>query len=192
MVSDNAIFIHIPRCGGTSVETFFGNMIGHHQPAQWYLHSVDPHTRLFWFTIVRDPRRRAESLWYYWNNVSKAKWFGDLDQKTEIKQRQENLFRSNIATFDEMLAKVPWLRTQGWTDRHFETQKSFFDPYPFIAKYPLEDLPWKAICQGCNVPFRPLPRVNESMRHGEPIAWTRDRLEALRYYFAEDFSFMRN
>lgn len=63
------IFIHIPKCAGTSVSrALYGGSLGHRTAQE--LRGFDPNTfdRLPKFSVLRDPIARAYSAWRYCSN----------------------------------------------------------------------------------------------------------------------------
>ena len=75
------IFIHIPRCGGTSIEHAFGEDLWKYNPKEKHISCNDAinlygHNKwnsYFTFTIIRNPYDRIISMWkcgYYGNHKS--------------------------------------------------------------------------------------------------------------------------
>jgi hypothetical protein len=195
MISKGALFIHIPRCGGTSVETYFGNILGHHASWDWYReHHLEAWLESFKFAFVRDVYSRLESLYGYWAHVSMAEWYGELDQRDDIKQRQQDLFTARIRSFDEMLHEIPALRKEAWTDGHFRTQRSYLPPGIMapVHVYALDRvaeifpyLAWRNKWGGTGH----LPRKNASGWGREKVEWTEERKRLAQRHFKEDLTF---
>jgi len=79
-----AIFVHIPKCAGVSLnETIFGGLAGGHTTFDEYLNIFEPNciTDYFKFTIVRNPWDRLVSAYFFlknggFNELDKA-WFSE-------------------------------------------------------------------------------------------------------------------
>lgn len=170
MIVDNTIFIHIPRCGGTSVELAFRNITGHHQGWEWYADSFSRswnNINCFKFAFIRHPFDRILSLWRYWNNVGKADWFVNTPQMQHTKDNQEGLFRLHVHSLDDMLDRIIWLRGQEWTDGHFLEQADYLPKHPAhegIYIYRLGDPhAWTEICANSDAKLPAImPRKNKS------------------------------
>lgn len=66
-VEHNCIFIHVPKCAGTSIKhsIFKENTLGH-MPLWWYeINFPEFYARAFKFSFVRDPLSRAYSSYNY-------------------------------------------------------------------------------------------------------------------------------
>jgi hypothetical protein len=188
MISDQAIFIHVPRNGGTSVETFFGNIDGHHQPASWYQQSCPA----WWesrykFAFIRNPWERMMSLYRYWTNVSNARWFQHMDEWVSIKERQEMTFKSWVKSFEDMVEKVPLLREAGWTDSHFQEQFWFLPDDDSVELFDLATVHqyWPEICEKCQVEFEELPHLNYATTE-DKFNWTPELLDQVANLYPHD------
>ena len=74
------IVVHVPRCGGTSVERAFGDMTGHHERASWYrLHYPEAWEAYRKIVPVRSSFGRVLSLWRYWSRLDLQTW-GELER----------------------------------------------------------------------------------------------------------------
>ena len=188
MIHDNAIYIHIPRCGGTSVETFFGNIDGHHQPWHWYVASCPAwwETR-YKFAFVRNPWERMMSLYRYWSNVRDAEWFQHMDAWTQVKQRQEMTFKSWVHSFEDMVDKVEVLREAGWTDCHFQEQSWFLPEDDSVELFDLATVHqhWPEICEKCGVEFDELPHRNYATT-ADSFTWTPELLDKVAQLYPND------
>lgn len=164
------IFIHIPRNAGTSVETRFGDMTGHHARASWYARRYPRD----WATyqkaaIIRDPEDRFASLWRYWRHLDKQNW-GVLEDG-EKRERCWWRFRARVGDDVEAFARaLPELAAEPWTDGHFRPQSWFLNE---------EGVQLLTIAEATEL--WGLERLNQSAAHDEvsfPIA--------ARDYYSED------
>lgn len=68
----NAIFVHVPKCAGSSIERQIGIRLGH-RTATYFLHADRKlFARAFTFALVRDPFDRLVSAFHYLKNHTKA------------------------------------------------------------------------------------------------------------------------
>ena len=60
------IFIHVPKCAGSSVSrALYGRSLGHHSAAKLRHHGPQDFATLPSFAVLRDPVARAYSAWQY-------------------------------------------------------------------------------------------------------------------------------
>lgn len=97
MVSDKhrVIFIHVPKCAGTSMEEYlkdFGFRIeGHYHTTHRYLLKNDKYKNYYKFSFTRNPYDKmvSEFKWYTdqsneWNSPDCRKYYKDVDFKTFV------------------------------------------------------------------------------------------------------------
>ena len=71
MITNDFIFIHIPKTGGSSIERFFGQDHGlpgtppAHHNVHWYMKNSSNFDQLYKFSFVRNPWDRYVSLYFY-------------------------------------------------------------------------------------------------------------------------------
>jgi hypothetical protein len=83
-----AIFVHIPKCAGISVnKTLFNSLAGGHTTLDQYINVFPPSLfqSYFKFTFVRNPWDRVVSAYCFLQNGGRNKWDSDFYER-EIKQ----------------------------------------------------------------------------------------------------------
>ena len=80
-----SIFIHIPKCAGTSIEkSLYSPAPARHQPAKYYqLQHPKEYESYYKFTLVRNPWDRLASAWHYLREKPKKndlKWSSFLSE----------------------------------------------------------------------------------------------------------------
>ena len=93
-----AIFIHMPKCGGQSIQSYFDCLTK--SKKQFHGHIPEQYQNYWKFTIVRNPADRLISAWTY---CQKMKWF----PKPRILPRWKN--SSSLHQFLKLLER--------WKDR---------------------------------------------------------------------------
>ncbi|WP_200348644.1 sulfotransferase family 2 domain-containing protein [Halochromatium glycolicum] len=109
-----AIFIHIPKCAGVSVnKKLFGNLAGGHTTFNEYSVIFEPRllTEYFKFTIVRNPWDRLVSAYFFLKN-------GGFDEEDRNWSEKELKYISSFEDFVKI-----WLsRSNIWKWPHFRPQ----------------------------------------------------------------------
>lgn len=67
-----ALFIHVPKCGGTSVARQIGTDYGHRSATYFRARAPETFDRCFTFALVRNPFSRLVSAFHYLKNHTKA------------------------------------------------------------------------------------------------------------------------
>jgi hypothetical protein len=109
------IFVHIPKCAGTSIRESLGYDAGGHRTISGYRTMLSPelYRCCFKFTFVRNPWDRLVSAFFFLKNK---------DMKSNHRWAKENI--SEFETFDAFARK--WVtRENVWKNSHFRPQFHF-------------------------------------------------------------------
>ncbi len=109
-----AIFIHIPKCAGVSInQAIFGNLAGGHTTLDHYLKIFEPHciNSYFKFTIVRNPWDRLVSAYFFL-------------KKGGFREKDRDWFNDELSSFTDFDDFVKsWVNKQNiWKEDHFRPQ----------------------------------------------------------------------
>ncbi|MBO1256853.1 sulfotransferase family 2 domain-containing protein [Alteromonas sp. 5E99-2] len=157
-----AIFVHIPKCAGISVnKALFGNLAGGHTTLEQYLTVYEPKAiqNYFKFTIVRNPWDRVVSAYFFLQQGGMNKWDKEFYEK-ELAQYE---------SFDDFVKN--WLSNPKnlYKHHHFKPQTHYIlDKYnkvkiDFIGYLERIDEDFKFLCDKLNVDAE-LPVNNRSKR----------------------------
>lgn len=141
----NYAFIHIPKCGGTSVKNFLLN-----EDNKWELNSLhdkyqdDSFSNFFKFTFVRNPYDRAVS--YYTMMTRERGSFFDF-----IQSYFETMSKFNRFAKCKMLYFI----------KNEHNNKINVD---FIGKYENLNSDFKELCSILKIQYKDLPHLNKSKR----------------------------
>lgn len=141
MITNDFIFIHIPKTGGSSIERFFGQDHGlpgtppAHKNIQWYLNHKQSNNRLYKFSFVRNPWDMFVSLYFF---------------KVHSKYRKEELegvtFFEYIKQYDHK-TQLSYLTVNG---------KIMVD---FIGRFERLQEDFYKVCDALNIPRSDLPHI---------------------------------
>lgn len=168
------IFIHVPKCAGTSIEkTLGGTQFGGHSTAQSIKKTYkDKWDRYYKFGIVRDPLTRFASGYHY---LKERKEHPALQNKNVILSRDINDYIQNYFLKDDVLHL--WKQTQFLCEG--------LNPLVDIYKYEELESSWKTILMKLNQHYKPLPKMNKSRDY--TISYSQSSLEILYKYYKWDF-----
>jgi len=171
------IYIHIPKCAGTSIEkTLGGPSFGGHSFAT----SIRQHYPREWksyykFTIVREPLSRFASAYYYLRNrgVHKALQNDKIHKSKDINDYVQNWYRTDNVL--HMMPQVNFICERG---------------KPIVDVYKFEELEtsWRTILMKLNQHYTPLPLMNKSKDY--ITRYDGKSLAILREVYKEDFSLL--
>jgi len=180
------IFIHVPKCAGTSVsKALYGSSLGHYTARE--LRSFSPNTfnDLTTVAVIRDPFERALSAYKYANSGG---------TKTGWAASRQEYDQDSFATF-ESFANT-WLAAQSTEnlDYVFRRQTDFIlDREGNIIVdqlVKLEDLVrlWPTIIKNKKVSLQQIPELNrQNAKSLEEISISDDASAALRLFYKSDF-----
>lgn len=171
------IFIHVPKCAGTSIEkTLGGTKYGGHSFAK-SLKKKFPQVwdKYYKFGIVRDPLTRFGSAYHYLRERGEHP---ALQNKNIILSKDINHYIQNYFLKDDVVHL--------WKQVNFlcENDKLLVDIYPYEE---LESS-WKTILMKLNQHYKPLPKMNKSK--GYTISYDRESLLILQEYYKKDFEIL--
>lgn len=170
----NSIFIHVPKCAGTSIEkTLGGREFGGHS----YARSIKERYPKEWneyykFGFVRDPLTRFASGYRY---LKERRYHGALSNDKILLSRDINDYILNYFLKDDVLHLHPqnlFLCDKG---------KILVDIY----KYENLESSWKEILSHLDVKYKPLPLMNKSKDY--TVTFEKVSLEILEEYYKDDF-----
>ena len=181
-----AIFIHIPKCAGTSVSTsLYGHSLGHFRALDLFEYSQSKFLRLEKFAILRDPVERAYSAWSYARNGGTTEgWikpdvdFGDPEFRT-FESFAENWLPSR--SIDEL-------------DNVFRSQASYVTDIEGgllideLVPLPMLDVAWSRLVQNTLPTADRLLKLNRGGEGKTKKEWPQSVLDSLNHIYSEDAS----
>ena len=175
IIQDKAIFLHIPKTGGISIETLFGiphkGGLNKFHTYSWRIKREVPKlwNDKFTFTIVRNPWDRIVSC-FFWilKNTEYVKKSSNAN--IELVHMFHRRFNNDFNTFLEFFKKYP-----GYTMRknfHFQPQTNWLIDQTtgkkldinFIGRFENLENDVKKICKEIDFPFTEMPHKNKSSR----------------------------
>ena len=172
-----SIFIHVPKCAGTSIEkTLGGREFGGHSYATSIREKYSREwERYYKFSIVREPLSRFSSAYRY---LKERRYHKALSNDKIILSRDINDYIQNYFLKDSVL--------------HLQQQVNFIcdGDKILVDTYPFEDLEnsWKTILMKLNQHYKPLPTMNKSKDY--TITYDRDSLNILEEVYKKDFELL--
>ena len=191
-LAHRTVFVHVPKCGGQSVELAFLQHLGltwktrrplllakrpkawagkspqlAHLKAQEYIAGgylpQKLWSELFSFAIVRNPFARVESAFHY------------LDPKA--------------GSLEEFAVSLAQRRRQGFMDPAWDYVSNTDGEMLVSAWYRLEEIArgWPEITERANLPGVALPHRNSTATKKRTAVWTPAALQAVREVYADDF-----
>ena len=147
------IFIHIPKTGGTTIETFFGGCKKKHQPlCKMYRNLFFPLEEYFQFTFVRNPFDRILSLFFY---LVKDEKRVDADFSSFVKNQvcwKMNESKNVISRSGKR--------------RHYCPQIMWFENYKkdnfYIGRFENFQEDFNIVCDKIGIPQQILPHENKT------------------------------
>jgi hypothetical protein len=171
------IFIHIPKCAGTSIEkTLGGQEFGGHSTARGIRDKYpNEWERYYKFTIVRDPLTRFASGYHY---LRERRYNPALQNHNIILSKDINDYIQNYFLEDNVLHL--------WKQMDFisEGGKILVDTY----RYEELESSWKTILMKLNQHYKPLPLMNRSRDY--TISYDKESLKILEEIYKKDFEWL--
>jgi hypothetical protein len=171
------IFIHIPKCAGTSIEKTLGGMeFGGHSYARSIRDKYpDEWERYYKFTIVRDPLTRFASGYNYLRQrgVHPALMNDNIHKSKDINDYIQNYFCS-----EDTLHLFPQVNFIS------DGEKILVDTY----RYEELESSWKTILMKLNQHYKPLPCMNKSRDY--TISYDKESLKILEEIYKKDFEWL--
>jgi len=180
------IFIHINKCGGTTLDTLIPKSkfpSGVHNDASWYmLNFPQKFNSYFKFTTVRNPWAKAVSFYYYhvgrnWNlnwdwDVTNAPTFKEFVKITSsyTKQKQESIFQNTQSpcTYSKRMSnQLDWI-----TDENGDILVDY------IMRLETLQEDFDIVCDKIGIPRQKLPCKNKS-KHKHYTEYYDDETRAL-------------
>lgn len=156
------IFVHIPKCGGTSINNYLNmKVIGGTGHAYYNAHAQYVNAGYFAFTFVRNPWDRVVSMYKYFKSMrpGKHKWYG---QNKQISDTVQNI------TFEQFCHRLDEFQKSPASGVHFVPMVRFISKagklkdIDYIGKVEDINLHFRNICNMTNVPVIELSRDNAS------------------------------
>ena len=158
-----ALFIHIPKCAGVSIENFFGWKGLRHETLQPYANEnpIELLESCFKFVFVRNPWDRMVS-WYF-------KHSGEL-YEPKTKEGFLSWVKQGMPNHWKVVDKTDW-RERNWDGSNdalssldfLENDKNI--EIDFIGKVETIDEDMKTICEKLNINYNKLSHTNKSNRN---------------------------
>lgn len=172
-----SIFIHVPKCAGTSIEkTLGGSQYGGHSTAKSIRDKFkDKWDTYYKFGIVRDPLTRFASAYHY---LKERRENDALQNKNIILSKDINDYIHNYFLKDNVVHL--------WKQVDFlcENDKLLVDIYPYEE---LESS-WRTVLMKLNQHYKPLPTMNKSNNY--TITYDNTSLKILEEYYKKDFQLL--
>ena len=172
------IFIHIPKCGGTSIEkTLGGSKYGGHSFASTLkIKYKEIWESYYTFTIVREPFSRFASAYNYLKqrNLNPA-----LQNKNILLSKDINDYIVNYFRTDSVLHMLPQYNFITDNDEIIVDD---------VFKYEELENSWKKILTKLNVPIKELPHMNKTKKYS--IEYSKESMDILYEYYKKDFELL--
>jgi chondroitin 4-sulfotransferase 11 len=174
-VSNNCIFIHIPKCAGNSIKKCIGGFVGDSHSFAKQI-PVDLFKNSYSFAFVRNPWDRCLSAYYY---LMKG---GDRNPQDLI-DRQE--FIVDYPNFRDFVIKKG-VHDAAVNQTHFLPQARFTEHRNFNFIGRVEDIKkdMQRVCGDLNVRFN-LPHFNKGIKPSRDI-YTRRMIDIITEIYQED------
>lgn len=154
------VFIHIPKCAGTSVyKSLKLDFLGSgHAPASKHSEFLDQ--RYFSFSFVRNPWDRIASSYRYFRSMQpEDRWYkGNEKLSNFAKELSFNDFVLMVPEFQKMMIREKGSVRSGI---HFQPFSYFLDkPVDYIGKMENINRDYIKICRRLDIKIRPLKKIN--------------------------------
>jgi len=153
------IYIHIPKCGGTTINETLGlvsrskHIKGTNGHGNMHYHEPLLKKGYFCFSFTRNPFKRVCSLYHFFNTDKCMRWAGPNKKTHELIKK---------LSFKEFVMKLSEFKY----DQHFTEQYKFLS-HPiykvnFIGKVETMQQDFNIICDKIGIPRQQLPQKNKS------------------------------
>jgi hypothetical protein len=163
---NKAIFVHIPKCAGISLnKTLFNSVGGGHTTLDQYIHVFEPKNfqEYFKFTFVRNPWDRFISLWIKFKEEPKLQeqfnGLFELHIDTDFKEPQEVL-RYLLLAHRKGIMMPRWFKPQ-YEYIHDENLRVLTN---YVGTYEKFQFCFDFLCERIDVPHKTLPWGGEEHR----------------------------
>jgi len=176
----NYVFIHINKCGGTSIEKFLG-IQKRHETAQEVLERIGLRrwNEIYSFSIVRHPYSKVISHYKYRKYTNQTNINDkNIDVNTWIKLSYGDKKKE---FYDIPLMFAPCLQ---WITLNKKIIVSR------IIKLETLNAEWESVCSEIKRPYSPLPHANKTSSNNIESAFNQldnESLGIIRHHFREDF-----
>lgn len=193
---NQVIFIHVPKCAGNSVISFFKdeNPANHNNWRQ-----VRDNNAPFWdiytkFTIVRNPIDLVVDCYKFWASLGDV----DNDNNTHPMPLPERNVRASkfdklVSNFDEFVDKIEELSQLPWLASHLRPQHTFLcDDFGNIMvdevlKLETINADWFKLLTKLEMPIAKLPNHNPTPYKGEEIVVDQKHVDKIVSLYRKDF-----
>lgn len=182
--NDNVIFIHIPKCAGSSLlNAYLGYQLGHISAKQYFLYNPLFYRKAEVFSICRHPVKRFISAYDHLKRLTLWQEEAVISIKRKIQEYDD------IDTFIQKLGENSFIIQSQW----FRPQYTFVTISGYVAVnkiFKLEDLDenFSEIQRYLGVEFSVLNRINARAESSEKITLTPDSLAILESIYRKDFT----
>jgi len=180
------VFVHIPKCAGTSVyKSLKLDFLGSgHAPASKHSEFLDQ--GYFSFSFVRNPWDRIASCYRYFKSMKpKDRWYKGNQKLADLaKQISFDQFVRMIPEFQKMMIREEGSVRSGI---HFQPFSYFLDkPIEYIGK--MEDIQhdYFNIRSRLNLPLENLPQINSTKKQNYQKLYIEDTKSLVYNVYSED------
>lgn len=179
------LFIHIPKTGGYTIrQNPFVRSYVHHTALE--VRAMYPlFNQTFKFTFVRNPYDRLVSAYHYYHQMGPEHpfWHLEADRKTATAIKKYPSFQSFVKGLPKFKyrTRIHFLPQWQWV---YDGDTLLVD---YVGRFEAYEHGWATACLLGNVPYDPLPVLNES-KHYHWATYYTDELYSLVYeQYKEDF-----
>lgn len=180
LLDKKLVFIHIPKCAGVSIESFFKWKGLRHETLQTYSndHTRDFLNSCFKFTIVRNPWDRMVS-WYFHHHGEKYEPKNKEGFQDWVRKGLPNHFENKLTN------RTYWDKHDPLSCLGFLYNDNNID-LDYIGKVETLDEDMKYICEKANVEYIKLPKKNSSKRANYQDYYDEETKNIIKERFKED------
>ena len=179
--TDKIIFIHIPKCGGTSVKNTLPHKFcgDRHGKLSWDLDKLNDVS--FCFTFVRNPWSRAVSAFHYLNSGG--------SQNRQDKMYYRKFLARHKNSFSSYVKSGNFKRV-----KHFKRMSYYLDrieSLDFIGRFENLQEDFNTICDKIGIPRKQLPHKNNTKHKHYTEYYDDETRQIIAQRYAEDIELFK-